>query len=151
MKGEFGILPDPVEFSETAEVCSQATEVLDGLPEMSDGRKLERKEAVQILNAIFQLCPDAAANVVIPGIPYDGSNFDGYTAGLLRKGIELFAKEEKISTETLRLECRSYLYAKYDNATNRVSRWNYSLERERRNRILLSPDKLNHCCPAKAG
>lgn len=96
---------------------------------------------------------DVEDNIFIPGVPDDDAEFnafDQWTAGLLRKGVEVYAASARMTPEVLLNKCILSISKNREDAEEeerdlvaREQRWKLLLERENRCRKLLEPDVLD--------
>jgi hypothetical protein len=120
---------------------------------MAEGERLDTGLAVATLWALWRALPEDVEETSIPGIPDDDAEFnafDQWTAGLLRKGVEVYAAAARITPESLLNKCISSTLKKRDEAeeeeqilVEQGQRWKLLLERENRTRMLFEPDVLD--------
>lgn len=144
--------PDPAKARARAAEAYLVGETLETLPNLTDGDRLDTQAAVATLWALLRETPDNVLDIPIPGIPDDDAEFnafDHWTAGLLRKGAEVYAAAARITTEALLNKCILSAVKKYHDArqeecelVERGRRWELLLEREIRRRMLLEPNVL---------
>jgi hypothetical protein len=106
---------------------------------------------------LWALWRELPKDIDIPGIPDDDAEFnvfDQWTAGLLRKGVEVYTAAARITPESLMNKCISSASKKRDEAEEeeqiplkRGRRWELLLERENRSRMLFEPDVLDNVSP----
>jgi hypothetical protein len=118
---------------------------------MAEEKKLDKEIAVAALWALWREFPTNIGETSIPGIPDDDAEFnafDQWTAGRLRKGVEVYAGAARITPEFLLKKCSLCALKKRDEAVEehilleQVGRWKLRLERENRIRMLLEPNVL---------
>jgi hypothetical protein len=145
---------DPAEARAKAEAASLIVEMLETLPKMTDGERLDAQTAAATLWALWRQLPgNFEEGISIPGIPDDDAEFnafDEWTAGLLRKGVEVYAASARMTPEALLNKCILSISKNRENAEEeerdlvaRGQRWKLLLERENRSRKLLEPDVLD--------
>ena len=149
----FGKPSDPAEARAKAETAVLIVELLKTLANMTDGERLDAQLAAATLWALWRELPNSIEETSIPGIPDDDAEFntfDQWTAGLLRKGVEVYAAAAQMTPEFLLNKCILSALKKRDEAEEeerllleRRQRWNQFLERENRSRMLLEPDVLD--------
>ncbi|MGC2331003.1 MAG: hypothetical protein WA581_06100 [Candidatus Acidiferrales bacterium] len=126
---------------------------LEALPKLLDQERLERKSAVATLWAFWQELPENAQGGSIPGVPDDGAGFDAFdnwTAGLLRKGAEAYARAARITPDVLLNRCiwsarergGEAAEEERDGVEQARSR-RLRLEQEKSSRMLLEPNVLD--------
>jgi hypothetical protein len=150
---EFGRPSDPAEARAKGETAALIVELLKTLGNMTDGERLDTQLAVVTLWALWRELPNDIEGTSIPGIPDDDAEFnafDQWTAGLLRKGVEVYAAAARMTSESLLSRCISSALRKRDEAEEEEQillkqreRWKLLLERENRSRMLLEPDVLD--------
>ncbi len=149
----FGKPSDPAEAHAKAEVASLIVELLKTLANMTDEERLDKELAVATLWALWRELPKNINETSIPGIPDDDAEFDAFdqwTAGLLRKAVEVYAAAAGITPESLIIKCvlstsneREEAEEEVRNLAEQGVRWKLLLERENRSRMLLEPDVLD--------
>ena len=143
---------DPDEARIKAGEASLIAKMLKTLPNMADGERLNTDVAVAALWLLTEQLPDDRDPVSVPGIP-DGDEefdaFDSWTAGLLRKAIEVYAATARMAPEAMRKQCIVSAGENYERAAEeerdleeRGQLWKQRLEQENRRRMLLDPDVL---------
>jgi hypothetical protein len=140
---------DPAEARAKAEKASLILEMLRVLPTMEDGEKLHTQVAVATLWALWEELPEGTGDIPIPGIPDNDAAFDAFnlwTAGLLRKAVEVYARAARTSPENLVRETiasaskdRKEAQEEVGELVERGKQWELRLERESRSRMLLEP------------
>ena len=145
--------PDPARAGSKTEKESVVVQILQALPDMKGGEKLDIRDAVTVLHALWEELPQGTREKSVPGIPDDESGSDAvdrYTAGLLRKDVEAYAAAAKTSPETLVSKAIAsaglrQVHAREEERqlVKRGEQWELQVERERRGRILLEPDILD--------
>ena len=120
---------------------------------MTDSERLDTEVAVAALWALWEELPEGTGDISIPGIPDDDAGFDAFnfwTAGLLRKAVEVYAAAARTSPETLVRDAIASASKNREEAQveeralfARGQQWELRLERERRGRMLLEPDVLD--------
>jgi hypothetical protein len=143
---------DPKEARANAEQAARLTELLQALPDFPDDKKLDHFVASAALILISEQLPEDAAFVSVPGIPDENAAFlvfDGWTAALLRKGLEAYADVAQMDPEALLSQCLTAASDKQDEArqaehklATRGRQWEVLLERAKNTRLLLQPDVL---------
>jgi hypothetical protein len=152
---------DPAEARAKAKKASLILEMLRALPTLADGERLHTQVAVATLWALWEELPEGAGDISIPGIPDNDAEFDAFdlwTAGLLRKAVEVYAKAAKTSPEDIVSEAiasasqnRVEAQKKERELTERGKQWELRLERESRSRMLLEPDVLDKVARYESG
>jgi hypothetical protein len=153
---------DPEEARAKAVKATLILEMLRGLPNMADGKRLDTQVAVATLWALWEELPDErAGDLSIPGIPDNDAAFDAFdlwTAGLLRKAVEVYARAARKSPENLVSEAiasasESQVEARKEERelVERGKQWELRLERESRSRMLLEPDVLDKVARYESG
>jgi len=145
---------DPAEARAKSEAASLVVKMLETLPNMTDGERLNPQAAAATLWAFWRELPgDFENGISIPGIPDDDAEFnafDDWTAGLLRKAAEVYAAAARMTPEALLNKCASSACMNRDIAeeeehylVEQGRRWKLLLERESLSRMLLEPNILD--------
>lgn len=146
---------DPTNARAKARRESLIVELLKNLATMSDGEKLDKHLATATLWALWRDLPKDVQGIAIsiPGIPDDDAEFnafDQWTAGLLRKGVEVYAISARMTPDALLNKCILSTSNNRENAEEeerdlvaRGQRWKLLLERENLSRKLLEPNVLD--------
>jgi hypothetical protein len=152
---------DPAESRAKAKKASLIVEMLRALPNMADGERLDTQIAVATLWALWEELPEGAGDITIPGIPDNDASFDafdGWTADLLRKAVEVYARAARTSPENLVSEAvasasENQVKARKEERelVERGRQWELRLERESRSRMLLEPDVLDKVARYESG
>lgn len=143
---------DPGEYREKAEIASYMIEMLEVLPKLPTDEKLDSRPASRALWALWEELPEGTHTISIPGIPDDDAEFntfDLWTAGLLRKGLEVYAATGRMTPDVLLkatiLSFRKECYEAKEQEQHLVAQqqqWKLRLDRKMRGLILLEPDVL---------
>jgi len=134
----------------SATLVTRTLKVLRGSP---DEKRLDRESGAATMRAFWHELPVNIKKGSIPGVPDDDEEFDafdGWTAGLLRKVLEVYAAESGTTTEALLTQCLRSTSRYRDEARQEELRlveqnedWKLLVERENRRRVLLEPDVLD--------
>jgi hypothetical protein len=144
---------DPAEVRSTVAKTSTIIDVLMELPRMAEVEKLNKHVAVAILLALWEELPEGTpGRISVPGVPDDDAQlntFDQWTAGLLRKAVDVYAAAARMSSEGLIRKTIASAREDDDKAREEIpelvqalKQWKLRLQRERRSRMLLGPDVL---------
>jgi hypothetical protein len=134
---------------------------LKALPKLPGEKRLDRDSAVSTLWALSRELPDDRGSFSVPGIPDEDAEFDAFdqwTAGLLRKAIEVYAAAARLTVEALLYKCISSAYRNNIEAdeeerdlVERARRWKLLLDRENCSRTLLEPEVLDKVARYESG
>jgi hypothetical protein len=152
---------DPAEARAKAKKASLILEMLRALPKMDDGEKLDTWAAVATLWALWEELPEERGDLSIPGIPDNDAEFDAFdlwTAGLLRKAVEVYARAARTNPESLISEViasaskdRVKAQEEERKLVEQGKQWELRLERESRSRMLLEPEVLDKVARYESG
>jgi hypothetical protein len=144
--------PEPTDAREEMRSASLVIQTLRALPKLPDEQALDAESAMAVLWAFAAELEDWD-EVSIPGIPDDDASFeafDRWTAGLVRKAAEGYARAREMTPEALLERCLSSAYEERDRAkqeecdlVEQGQRWKLLLERENCSRMLLEPEVLD--------
>jgi len=116
---DHGKPPDPAEARGKAERASLIIELLRALPNITEEESLDTDVAVATLWALAEELPEEMDDLSVPGIPDDDAEFDAFdcwTAGLLRKAVQVYAAAVRMSPETLIGKTIASAYENLDEA-----------------------------------
>lgn len=143
---------DPAEAHAKNLKASWTIEVLEALPKMADGERLDKSFAVVTLISFCEEFPELG-DIPIPGIPNDNQRlvgFDHRTAGLLRKAIGIYAAALQMTPEDLVEKRIASAREERDNAeeleshlVDRERRWKLVVKQEKRRRMILESSALD--------
>jgi hypothetical protein len=143
---------DPDEYREKAEMTSFMVEMLEALPSMSADERLASGAAANALWAFSEELPEDRDAISIPGVPDDDAEFDRFddwTAGLLRKSLEVYAAAGRMTPDVLLNAAIQSFKKKCEESKEQEQhleeqqqRWKLRLNRKIRGLILLEPDVL---------
>jgi hypothetical protein len=152
---------EPAGAPEKSRDASVVIKTLKALPKTPNGQSLDRESAVTTLWALSRELPDDHESLSVPGIPDEDAEFDTFdqwTAGLLRKAIEVYAAAARMTVEALLYKCISSAYTESIEAdeeerdrVERAQRWKLLLDRENCSRTLLEPEVLDKVARYETG
>jgi hypothetical protein len=147
---------DPEEALKTMAKESRIIDILEALPKMTEGEKIDQEIGVGVLAALVEetsLRLEMDIRKSVPGIPDDPAelgDFDNWTVGLLWKTIEVYARATQVTKEYEREQTIDLAIDKHDAALReaiklqkRGKRWKLRLDVEKTRRMLPDPAMLN--------
>jgi hypothetical protein len=145
---------DPATAREEAHSATLVIRTLKALRGSPDEKSLDRESGAATMRAFWHELPVNIKKISIPGVPDDDDEefdvFDGWTTGLLRKVLEVYAGESGTTTEALLTQClrstsryRREAQQEELRLAERSEDWKSLVERENRRRTLLEPDVLD--------